>query len=62
MSVFLQYGRKISEVEAYLSQRQQIAKEVRQQNGARFNQQGIRDRLIVRQSQPGTMNYASTDG
>ena len=42
-----------AEVEAYLSQRQQRANEVRKQNETRFNQQGIRQRLIARQSQSG---------
>ena len=37
------------EVEAYLSQRQQVADEIRKQNEIRFNQQGIRERLLARQ-------------
>jgi hypothetical protein len=49
-----------SEVEKYMSQRQQIANEVRQENEVRFNQQGIRERLLARQSQGGTINRAST--
>ena len=49
-----------SEVDKYLSQRQQIANEVRQENEARFNQQGIRERLLARQAQGGTINRAST--
>ena len=56
------YLQQQPEVEAYLSQRQQIANKIRKQNEARFNQQGIRDRLLARQSQRGTTNYASTDG
>ena len=56
------YLQQQPEVEAYLSQRQQIANKIRKQNEARFNQQGIRDRLLARQSQRGTANYASTDG
>ena len=38
-----------ADVEVYLSRRQQMA--VRAQNEARFNQQGIRARLLARQSQ-----------
>jgi hypothetical protein len=34
------------EVEAYLQQRQQEAQEVRKMNKARFDQQGLRDRLL----------------
>lgn len=44
------YLQQQPEVEAYLSQRQQIAAVVRQQNETRFNQQGIRERLLARQS------------
>ena len=51
-----------TDVEAYLSQRQLIAKEIRQQNEARFNQQGIRERLLARQSQKGTVNHAPDGG
>lgn len=36
------------DVEAYLSQRQQQAKDIRQMNEARFDPQGLRDRLLVR--------------
>lgn len=51
-----------ADVEAYLSRRQQIADQVRQQNEARFNQQGIRERLLARQSQSGPKKNASNDG
>jgi uncharacterized protein (DUF433 family) len=44
------YLQQQPEVEAYLSQREQVGQEVRQQNEARFNQQGIRSRLLARQS------------
>jgi uncharacterized protein (DUF433 family) len=54
------YLQQQPEVEAYLKQREHIANEVRQQNEARFNQQGIRNRLLARQSHSGTTNYAST--
>lgn len=37
------------EVEAYLKQRQQQAQEIRQMNQARFDPQGLRDRLLARQ-------------
>jgi uncharacterized protein (DUF433 family) len=37
------------EVEIYLKQRQQQAKEIRQTNEARFDPQGLRDRLLSRQ-------------
>ncbi|HMR68518.1 MAG TPA: DUF433 domain-containing protein [Anaerolineae bacterium] len=40
-----------ADVEVYLSRRQQMAQAVRAQNEARFNQQGIRARLLARQSQ-----------
>ena len=54
------YLQQQPEVEAYLNQREQIANEVRQQNEARFNQQGIRDRLMARQAHRGTINHVST--
>ncbi len=36
------------DVEAYLKQRQQQAQEIRQMNEARFDPQGLRDRLMAR--------------
>jgi len=39
------------EVEAYLQQRQQQAQEVRQMNAARFDPQGLRDRLLARKAE-----------
>jgi len=48
------YLQRQSEVEAYLAQRQQIADQTREQNEARFNQQGIRERLLARRTQHGT--------
>jgi uncharacterized protein (DUF433 family) len=36
------------DVEAYLQQRQQQAEEIRQMNQARFDPQGLRDRLLAR--------------
>lgn len=50
------YLQQQSKVEAYLQQREQVAREIRRQNEARFNQQGIRERLMARQSQSGTKN------
>lgn len=44
------YLQRQPEVEAYLSQRHHQAEEVRQQNEARFNQQGIRKRLLARRT------------
>jgi uncharacterized protein (DUF433 family) len=39
------------EVEAYLQERQQKAQEIRQLNQAKFDPQGLRDRLLARQTQ-----------
>jgi len=36
------------DVESYLKQRQQQAQEIRQMNEARFDPQGLRDRLLAR--------------
>jgi uncharacterized protein (DUF433 family) len=36
------------DVESYLEQRQQQAQEIRQMNEARFDPQGLRDRLLAR--------------
>jgi uncharacterized protein (DUF433 family) len=44
------YLQRRGEVEAYLQQRQQLADEVRQQNEARFDPRGIRDRLLARRA------------
>jgi hypothetical protein len=46
------YLQRQPEVEAYLKQRQQMAHQIRQQNEARFNQQGIRERLLARRLPP----------
>lgn len=56
------YLQQQPEVDVYLSQRQQTVNKIRQQNEARFNQQGIRDRLLARRSHSGTVNYAPTGG
>lgn len=42
------YLRHESEVEIYLQQRQQDAKQVREENERRFPSQGLRDRLLAR--------------
>ena len=47
-AVISYYLQQKPEVEAYLSQRQQTASDVRKENEARFNQQGIRERLLAR--------------
>jgi uncharacterized protein (DUF433 family) len=39
------------EVEVYLQQRQQQAQEIRRMNEARFDPQGLRDRLLVRKAE-----------
>jgi uncharacterized protein (DUF433 family) len=39
------------EVEAYLHQRQQQAQEIRRMNEAKFDPQGLRDRLLARQAE-----------
>lgn len=46
--VLAYYLRRPSEVEAYLQQRQAHAEAVRKQNEARFDPQGVRDRLLAR--------------
>jgi uncharacterized protein (DUF433 family) len=45
------YLRHQHDVEVYLKQRQQHSKEIRQQNEAKFNPQGVRERLMARQPQ-----------
>ena len=54
------YLQQRPEVEAYLSQREQFTQKVRWQNESRFNQQGIRDRLLTRQAQRGTTDSDAT--
>ncbi len=46
------YLRRPSEVDAYLQQRQARAVAVRQQNEARFDPHGVRDRLLARRTSP----------
>src|SRR5438270_8491650 len=40
--------RRGPEVEAYLSQRRQLAEDVRRENELRFDPRGVRDRLLAR--------------
>ena len=49
-SVIGYYLRHSEEVEAYLDQRRRLAQLVREQNEARFDPLGIRDRLLARQA------------
>ncbi len=44
------YLRHRPEVEAYLRERQQQADEIRRQNEARFDPEGVRDRLLARRA------------
>lgn len=45
------YLKHQSEVEAYLQQRQQQGQEIRAMNQAKFDPQGLRDRLLARRSE-----------
>jgi Uncharacterized conserved protein len=45
------YLRHQQEVETYLQQRQQEAEEIRRQNEAKFNHNGVRERLMRRQAE-----------
>ncbi|NJM60058.1 MAG: DUF433 domain-containing protein [Oscillatoriales cyanobacterium RU_3_3] len=45
------YLKHQSEVEAYLQQRRQRSQEIREMNQARFDPQGLRDRLLARRTQ-----------
>lgn len=44
------YLRRRGEVEKYLQERQKLAEAVRQENEARFNPVGVREKLLVRQT------------
>jgi len=46
------YLRHQQDVEVYLKQRQQRSREIRRQNEAKFDPQGVRERLMARQIQP----------
>ena len=52
------YLRRRPDIEAYLHQRQAQGMEVREQNQARFDPQGVRDRLLARRSEPRAARYA----
>ena len=56
------YLRRQKEVEAYLLKRQQIAEQVRQQNQALFDLEGIRDRLLSRKTKLEKGKDAPTGG
>jgi uncharacterized protein (DUF433 family) len=47
------YLRRPEEIEDYLNQRQHKANEVKRQYSSLFDNQGIRDRLLVRQAKAG---------
>ena len=47
-SVIAYYLQSTNEVEAYLKQRRDVAKQVRGENEARFDPKGVRDRLAAR--------------
>jgi len=53
------YLRRRSDVEAYLRRRQQQREEVREQNEARFDSSGIRDRLLARRAGRETVTDAA---
>ncbi len=61
-SVLGYYLRQRPDVEAYLYQRQQRAGEVRQQNEARFDPHGVRNRLLVRRARQKTVSYVTAGG
>jgi uncharacterized protein (DUF433 family) len=54
------YLRHRAEVEEYLRERQEQADEVRKLNQARFNQLGIRERLVVRAARQKAESDASS--
>ena len=54
-SVISYYLREQSKIEAYLRKRQLRSDEIRKQNEARFDPQGIRDRLLARRKEPSTI-------
>jgi len=56
------YLQRRPEVEAYLRERQQQADAVRRQNEARFDPQGVRDRLLARHIHPKAVNHAPAGG
>lgn len=57
-AVISYYLRLTAEVEAYLRERRKEAAEVRRQNEARFDPQGVRDRLLARRTASETETHA----
>ena len=47
-AVITYYLRQQPQVEAYLRQRRELAEQIRRQNEARFDPQGVRERLLAR--------------
>jgi len=52
-SVIGYYLRHTSEIDVYLQQRLEQREAIRQQNEARFDPHGVRDRLLARRTSPG---------
>lgn len=52
-SVIGYYLRHAPEIDAYLQQRREQREAIRQQNEARFDPYGVRDRLLARRTSPG---------
>ena len=52
-SVIGYYLRHAPEIDAYLQQRREQREAMRQQNEARFDPHGVRDRLLARRTSPG---------
>jgi uncharacterized protein (DUF433 family) len=59
-AVISYYLKHRPEMEEYLLGQQQLAEQVRQQHEERFQQQGIRDRLLARQAQQRVENRVAT--
>ena len=53
------YLKHQSEVETYLQQRQQQSQEIRAMNQAKFDPQGLRDRLLARKAEQEDVETAS---
>jgi len=61
-SVIGYYLEQRSAVEAYLRQRQQQRQQVREQNEARFDPRGIRDRLLARRAEQENLSDVAAGG
>ena len=59
-AVISYYLHNSADVDVYLIERQQQAKKIRQQNEARFDPHGIRDRLLARCPDKKVVDSAST--